>query len=152
MSLRERLSDDLKTAMRAGDAPRVSVIRLVNARIKDADIAARPSGAERVADDQLAALLRNMIKQRRDAIALYEQGNRPELAAKENAEIAVIEHYLPAGLDAAALDRAVDAAIAEAGAASVRDMGRVMAALKSAHGPALDMAAANAAVRGKLAS
>ncbi len=151
MSLRDRLSDDLKTAMRGGDTPRVSTIRMINARVKDADIAARPSGVERLADDQLAPLLRNMVKQRRDSIELYNQGHRPELAAKEAAEIAVIESYLPAGLDAAALAAAVESAVAETGATSPKDMGRVMAALKARHGAALDMGAANAVVRQKLA-
>ena len=92
-----------------------------------------------------------MIKQRRDAAELYLQGLRPELAAKEAAEIKVIEAYLPAALDAAGLAAAVDAAIAETGATTPKDMGRVMAALKAAHGAALDMGAANAAVRAKLA-
>ena len=150
MSLRDRLSDDLKTAMRAHDAARVSTIRMITARVKDADIAARPSGVASLADDQLVPLLRNMVKQRRDAAELYLQGLRPELAAKEEAEITLIETYLPAGLDAAALAAAVDAAIAETGASSPKEMGRVMAALKAAHGAALDMGAANAAVRQKL--
>ena len=151
MSLRDRLSDDLKAAMRAGDSARVSTIRMINARVKDADIAARPAGVDRLADDQVVPLLRNMIKQRRDAAELYLQGLRPELAAKEEAEIKVIEAYLPAALDAAGLAAAVDAAIAETGATTPKDMGRVMAALKAAHGAALDMGAANAAVRAKLA-
>lgn len=150
MSLRDRLADDLKAAMRAHDSARVSTIRMITARVKDADIAARPAGVETLPDDQLVPLLRNMVKQRRDAAELYLQGLRPELAAKEEAEITVIETYLPAGLDAAALDAAVDAAIAETGAASPREMGRVMAALKATHGATLDMGAANAAVRQKL--
>lgn len=150
MSLRDRLSDDLKAAMRAHDSALVSTIRMITARVKDADIAARPTGVEHLADDQLAPLLRNMVKQRRDAAELYLQGLRPELAAKEEAEIKVIEAYLPAGLDAAALDAAIDAAIAETGASSPKEMGRVMAALKAKHGAALDMGAANAVVRQKL--
>ena len=151
MSLRDRFSHDLKTAMRAGDAPRVSTIRLVLARVKDADIAARPTGVAALADDQIVPVLRNMVKQRRDSVELYNQGNRPELAARELAEIAVIEAYLPTGLDGAALAAAVDDAIAATGATTPKDMGRVMAALKQAHGAALDMGAANAAVRQKLA-
>lgn len=150
MSIRDRLTEDLKTALRAGDAARVSAIRLINARVKDADIAARPKGVERVGDDDLVALLRAMIKQRRDSIALYNQGHRPELAAKEEAEIAVISSYLPAGLAGAGLEDAVAAAIAETGAASVKDIGRVMAALKAKHGAALDMAEAGALVRSRL--
>ncbi len=151
MSIRDRLTDDLKTAMRAGDTARLSAIRLISARVKEADIAARPRGVERLPDEELVPVLRNMVKQRRDSAALYHQGNRPELAAKEEAEIAVIEGYLPAELDPGALDGAVADAIAETGAAGPKDIGRVMAALKAKHGGGLDMGRANAAVRAKLA-
>ena len=150
MSLRERFTADLKTAMKAHDGKRVSTIRLITARIKDADIAARPKGVEHVGDDELAALLRSMIKQRRDSIALFRQGGREELAAGEEAEIAVIEDYLPRGLDAAALDGAVDVAIRDTGATGARDLGRVMAALKASHGASVDMKDASAIARAKL--
>ena len=147
MSLRDRFTDDLKTAMKAGEKARVSTIRLIIARMKEADIAARPRGVDRVSDEDIAALLRSMVKQRRDSIALYRQGGREELAAGEEAEIAVIETYLPAGLDDAALLGAVADAIASTGAAGPKDMGRVMAALRASHGAELDMARANAIVR-----
>ena len=150
MSLRDRFTDDLKIAMKAGEKARVSTIRLIIARMKEADIASRPKGVELVPVEELAAMLRSMVKQRRDSIALYRQGGREELAAGEEREIAVIEAYLPAGLDEGQLDRAVADAIAATGAASPKDMGRVMAALKASHGTALDMARANAAVRVKL--
>ena len=150
MSLRDRLGDDLKTAMKAGEKPRVSTIRLIVARMKEADIAARPKGIERVSDEELAAMLRSMVKQRRDSIALYRQGGREELAAAEETEIGVIEGYLPAGLDDAGLERAVADAIASTGAAGPKEIGRVMAALKASHGAGLDMARANAIVRARL--
>ena len=98
----------------------------------------------------MLAMLRGMVKSRRESAGLYRQGNRPELAAKEEAEIAVIEGFLPAEMDAAALAQAVEAAIAETGAAGLKDMGKVMAALKAYHGAALDMARAGPLVRAKL--
>jgi uncharacterized protein YqeY len=151
MALRDQFTNDLKTAMKAGDAPRVSTLRMILARLKDTDIAARPKGVTAVPDDEIMAMLRGMVKSRRESVALYEQGNRPELAAKETAEIAVIEAFLPQQLDEAALDGAVGAALAETGAASIKDMGKVMAALKAKHGAALDMGRAGAVVRAKLA-
>ncbi len=150
MSLRSHLADDLKTAMKAGDAARVSTVRMILARLKELDIAARPRGGGPVGDDELMAALRGMIKSRREAAVLYRQGGRAELAAKEEAEIALIEGYLPAQLDAAALATSVDAAISETGAAAMRDMGRVMALLKSRHGASLDLAQANGLVKARL--
>lgn len=150
MPLRDELTEALKAAMRAGDAPRVSAIRLINAKLKEADIAARPKGITAIPDDEVQAMLRGMIKPRRESAALYEQGHRPELAAKEMAEIAVIESFLPQAMSPEAVETAVAAAIAETGAASMKDMGKVMAALKSRHGAALDMALANPLVRAKL--
>jgi uncharacterized protein len=151
MSLRAEFTEALKTAMRAGDAARVSTIRLMNAKLKEADIAARPKGITAIPDDEIQAMLRGMVKSRRESVALYEQGNRPELAAKEMAEIAVIESFLPQAMDQAAVEAAVAAAIAETGASSIKDMGKVMGLLKSRHGAALDMAIANPIVRAKLA-
>jgi uncharacterized protein YqeY len=151
MALRDQFTADLKTAMKAGDAPRVSTLRMIMAKLKDTDIAARPKGITAIPDDEVMAMLRGMVKSRRESVALYKQGNRPELAAKEEAEIAVIEAFLPQQLDDAALDQAVGAALAETGAASIKDMGKVMAALKAKHGAALDMARAGAVVRAKLA-
>lgn len=148
MDLRTRLTDAMKAALRAGDAPRLSAVRLILARLKDADIAARP--APQVPDDQAAGLLRGMVKARRESVALYRQGGRPELADKEEAEIAVIEDFLPAPMDAAAVGAAVDAAIAATGAAGPKDMGRVMAALRAAHAASLDLGAAGAVVKARL--
>ena len=151
MPLREDFTAALKASMKAGDAPRTSTLRLIMARVKDADIAARPNGTTAISDADITAVLRGMVKQRRDSVALYQQGNRQDLVDKESAEIAVIETFLPREMDEATLIAAVDAAIAESGAASPRDMGRVMAALKSRHGAALDMGRANAAVKARLA-
>lgn len=140
MSIRDDITGAMKTAMKAGDSSRLSAVRLIMARLKDADIAARPRGVERISDDEVLALLRGMIKPRREAIELYEKGNRPELAAKEQSEIDVIESFLPRALDEEEMQAAVADAVAETGATGVKDMGRVMAALKTKHGAALDMA------------
>jgi len=147
--LRTRFTAALKTAMLAKDAAATSTVRMIIAKLKDVDIAARPSGVEKVPDDQVISMLRGMVKSRREAVELYKQGGRQELADKELAEIAVIESFLPQQMDDAAIAAVVDAAIAEAGATSVKDMGKVMAALKK-HGPALDMARANPLVKAKL--
>jgi uncharacterized protein YqeY len=150
MPLRDDFMDALKTSMRAGDAPRTSTLRLILAKVKDADIAARPSGVTAIADGDIMAVLRGMVKQRRESVSLYAQGNRQDLVDKENAEIAVIEAFLPQQMDEATLSAAVDDAIAETGATSPKDMGRVMAALKARHAAALDMGRANAVVKARL--
>ena len=150
MSLRAQFTDQLKTAMKAGDGARTSSLRMILARLKDSDIAARPKGIAQVPDEEILSMLRGMVKSRRESVLLYRQGNRPELAAKEEAEIAVIEGFLPRAMDAAAVEEAVAAAIAATGAASVKDMGKVMAALRAAHGAALDMAQAGPLVKAKL--
>ena len=152
MGLREQLTDGLKQSMRAGDAPRTSTLRMILARLKDTDIAARPKGIAAIPDDDILGMLRGMVKSRRESVVMYEQGNRPELAAKEVAEIAVIEAFLPQQMDDAALAAEVDAAVAETGAASQKEMGKVMAALKAKHGAGLDMARAGALVRARLNS
>jgi uncharacterized protein len=150
MSLRTRFTEDLKTAMKAGDAARVSTVRMIIARLKELDIAARPKNTGPIGDEEIISALRNMVKSRSEASAMYLQGGRGELSAKEDAEITIIEGYLPAPMEGAALEAAIDAAIAETGATGMRDMGRVMAALKTTHGAALDMARANALVKARL--
>jgi len=152
VGLRDGFTEQLKQSMKAGDAARTSALRMILAKLKDADIAARPKGIERVPDEEVVAMLRGMVKSRREAIDLYVQGNRPELAAKEQAEIAIIESFLPRQMDEAATERAVADAIAETGAASVKDMGRVMAALKARHAATLDMATAGQIVKAKLSA
>jgi uncharacterized protein YqeY len=151
MGLRESFTEQLKTSMKAGDAPRTSTLRMMLAKLKDADIAARPKGIAAIPDDEVQALLRGMVKSRRESVELYRQGNRPELADKELAEIAVIESFLPTLLDEHATTAAVEAAVAQAGATSVKDMGKVMAALRAAHGANLDMALAGQMVKARLA-
>ncbi len=150
MALREQFTEQLKAAMLAGDAPSVSTLRMITAKLKDTDIASRPKGVEKVPDDEILAMLRGMVKSRRESVALYRQGNRPELVAKEEAEIALIEKFLPQQMDDAATEAAVAAAIGETGAASIKDMGRVMAALKAKHGASIDMGRVGAIVKAKL--
>jgi len=148
--LRARFTAALKEAMLAKDAARVSTLRMITAKLKDTDIAARPSGQTQVAEEQIVAMLRGMAKSRRESVELYRQGGREELAAKEEAEIAVIEGFLPQQLDAAAMQAAVAAAVAESGATSIKDMGKVMAALKAKHAASLDMAKAGPMVKAAL--
>jgi len=150
MALRDEFTDGLKASMRAGNAPRTSTLRMVLARLKDLDIAARPKNIAAIPDEEITAMLRGMVKSRRESVVLYEQGNRPELAAKEVAEIAVIAGFLPQQMTEADLQVAVDAAVAETGASSLKEMGKVMAALKAAHGAALDMGRAGPLVRSRL--
>ncbi len=150
MTLRTDFTDALKTSMKAGDAPRTSTLRMMLAKVKDADIAARPG--DPLSDDQVTAVLRGMVKSRRESVELYRQGNRPELADKEEAEIAVIDGFLPRQMDDAALAAAVAAAIAETGAAGPKEMGKVMAALKAKYAASLDMARATPLVKAKLAA
>src|SRR5882724_3892751 len=149
MALRDQFTEQLKIAMKAGDAPRVSTLRMIMAKLKDTDIAARPA-LDKVPDEQIIAMLRGMAKSRRESVDLYRQGQRADLVAKEEAEIAVIEAFLPQQMDAAATEAAVVAAIAETGAATIKDMGKVMAALKAKHAAALDMAKVGPLVRTKL--
>lgn len=151
MSIRDDITSAMKAAMRAKDAESLSAIRLIMAKLKDADIAARPRGMEKISDDEVLSMLRSMIKPRREAIELYEKGNRPELAAKEAAEITVIEGFLPRALGEEEMQAAVRDAVASTGATSLKDMGRVMVALKEKHGAALDMARIGAIVKAQLA-
>jgi uncharacterized protein len=150
MTLRDRFTDQLKAAMLAKDAPRVSALRMITAKLKDIDIAARPRGVDRVPDEEVVAMLRGMVKSRRESVELYDRGNRPDLVQKEEAEIAVIESFLPAQMDPAEIEAAVAAAIAETEAVTVKDMGKVMAALKARHAATLDMAKVGPIVKARL--
>jgi uncharacterized protein YqeY len=125
----------------------VAALRMITAKLKDVDIAARPKGVTAVPDDEIIAMLKTMVKTRRESVVLYEQGNRQDLADKELAEIAVIEAFLPAQLDEAATEAVVAAAIAETGAATPKDMGKVMAVLKAKHAASLDMSKVNPIVK-----
>jgi len=152
MSLRARFTDDLKTAMKAGQSEKVGTIRMITAKLKDVDIAGRARGEDQVSDEAVISMLRGMIKSRTESAAMYARGGRPELADKENAEIAIIRAYLPPDLDDATIEAAVREAIERTDATSMKDMGKVMAALKQQFGAALDPARASAVVRAQLAA
>jgi len=146
--LREKLNDALKDAMRAREMAAVGTIRLILAKLKEVDIAARTeANREGVADDKILSMMQGMIKQRNESITLYEKGNRADLADKEKAEIAVIERFLPKQMDEAAVEAAVKEAVASAGAKSIKDMGGVMAALKAKYAGQMDFAKASAVVK-----
>lgn len=148
MSLRERLSAALKDAMRAKEAERLSTLRLINAAIKDREIASRGEGGEQeVGDPEILAIMGKMVKQRQESARAYEEGGRLELAEKETNEIRVIEEFLPRQLGADEVEAAVKAAIAEAGASSIRDMGRVMAVLKGKYTGQMDFGAVGPKVK-----
>jgi uncharacterized protein YqeY len=146
--LRDKLNEAMKDAMRARDQAALGTIRLILAKLKDTDIAARTEASrEGVADDKILSMLQSMIKQRNESIALYEKGARQDLADKEKAEIAVIERFLPQQLDEAAVEAAVREAMVSSGAKSIKDMGGVMAALKTKYAGQMDFAKASAAVK-----
>jgi uncharacterized protein YqeY len=149
--IRDEIKAALVAAMKAGDKPTTATIRLVQAAIKNRDIEAR-TGAGPADDDLLVTeVLQRMVKQRRESIALYEQGGRPELAAAEAEEVAVIERFLPQMMDEAETRAAIETIKADLGATSVKDMGRVMAELKARHAGKLDMAMASGLVKAALA-
>lgn len=153
MSLRATINDALKEAMKAGDKRRVSTLRLMNAAIKDKDINSRTDGHDSALtpDSGLIDLFGKMVKQRQESVAIYEQGGRPELAAAEREEIVIIQSYMPKQLSEDDAKAAVAAAIEKAGAAGIKDMGKVMAELKAKYAGQMDMAKAGAIVKGLLA-
>lgn len=154
MELRERIAAATKEAMKSRDAARLSTLRLIGAGIKDREIAARSEpgndGAEGLREEDLVALLSKMVKQRQESARAFEEGGRIELAEREQAEIAVIQEFLPRQLDEGEVAAAVDRAIADLGAASVRDMGRVMGELRARHAGQMDFGAAGALVKARL--
>ncbi len=147
--MREKIAADLKTAMKAGERAKVDALRLINAALKDKDIEARGAGKTLSGDDELA-LLQKMIKSRQESLEIYEKAGREDLAGKERGEIAVISAYLPQQLSEAEVAEAVKTAIAETGAASIKDMGKVVAALKAKHTGRMDFGKASAAVKAAL--
>ena len=149
--MREKFTADLKAAMKSGDKQKVGALRLVNAALKDRDIYARGQG-ETVSDDDILALLQKMIKSRQESLDIFEKNNRPDLADKERGEIAVISAYLPQQFSQAEVAAAVEDAIKETGAASIKDMGKVVAALKAKYTGSMDFAKASAAVKAALSS
>lgn len=151
MMLRERLQLALKEAMRARDADRLSTLRLINAAIKDRDIAQRGEGGEGlVSAAEITSILSMMAKQRQESARAYEEGGRLELAEKELEEITVIEEFLPRQLSGEEVDAAILAAITEAGATGIRDMGKVMAVLKGKYIGQMDFGAVGPKVKGQL--
>lgn len=149
--LRDELKDALKTAMLAKEEKAVATIRMIMAKLKDQDIAARPSGnADGINDEQILSMMQGMIKQRRESIELYKKGNRQDLVDQESTEIAIIERFLPQQMDEAAIKDAVAKAIAATGAASIKDMGKVMGELKKTYTGQMDFAAAGGVVKGLL--
>jgi uncharacterized protein len=153
MGLREQINDSVKEAMKAKDQKRLATLRLINAAIKDKDIAARTADSrELLGDDDLLGLFAKMIKQREDSIAAYEAGNRPELAAAEKGEIAVIREFMPKQMSADDTKAAIAKVIAEVGAASIKDMGKVMNALKERFAGQMDFGKASAAVKDALSA
>ena len=149
--LRDKLNEALKDAMRARDMGSVGTIRLILAKLKEVDIASRTeANREGVADDKILSMMQGMIKQRNESIVLYEKGNRADLADKEKAEIAVIERFLPKQMDESAIQAAIAEAVAAVGATSVKDMGKVMAELKTRFAGQMDFAKASGLVKQRL--
>ena len=151
MDMRTRLNESLKRAMKEKDAPRLSTLRLITAAIKDRDIAKRGEGEEaEVSDDEILAILGKMVKQRQESARVYEEGGRLELAEKELSEVGIIEEFLPKPLSEAEVDKAIEAAIAEVGAETIRDMGRVMGTLKGKYTGRMDFGTVGPRVKARL--
>jgi uncharacterized protein YqeY len=144
--LREKISEGTKTAMKSGDKLRLSTLRLVSAAIKNAEIEAR-TASRQLTDDDLLGLLQKMIKQRQESVELYEKGGRKELADQERGEIAVIQEFLPQQLGEAEAKAAIAEVIKKEGASGIKDMGKVMAALKAAYAGRMDFSKASGMVK-----
>lgn len=149
--IRDTIKAAQVSAMKAGDKPRLAAVRLILAKLKDKDIELRTASSVPDDDTLVTDVLQKMAKQRRESITLYQQGNRPELAAAEEAELAVIEEFLPAQMGDDEVKAAIEAIKAELGAAGMKDMGRVIAELKARHGTQLDMGKASGLVKAALA-
>ncbi len=151
--MRDRINEAVKTAMKAGDKPRLATLRLITAALKDRELGigqGAPVGGGALSEADIVAVLQKMVKQRRDSIEQYTSGGRPELAEKEAAEIAVLEEYLPKMMDEAASRAAIAALIAEVGAAGPKDMGKVMGPLKAKYAGQMDMGKASGWVKDAL--
>ena len=148
--LREDLQNALKTAMLAKDTATVSAVRLIIAGQKEKDVEARGKGQEKASDSDLMSMMQGMIKQRNDSIKMYLEGNRPELADKEKAEIAVIERFLPKQMSETEAASAIQALIKEVGATSMKDMGKIMGALKTRYAGQMDFGKANGIIKNYL--
>jgi uncharacterized protein YqeY len=150
--MRTRIAAAYKDAMRAKEQEKTATIRMIMAALKDKDIAARttPGKEDGIAEPEILAMLQGMIKQRQESLALYEKGGRPELAAKEQAEIAVIKEFLPQALSSAEIAAAIEEAMAATQASSIKDMGKVMAALKEKYAGRMDFAEVSAQIKARL--
>ena len=149
--LRENLQKALKETMLAHDAETTGAVRLIIAGMKEKDVDARGKGAKEATEAELLSMMQTMIKQRNDSIKMYMDGNRPELAAKERKEIEIIERFLPKQMSDAEIEAAVRVLISETGASSMKDMGKIMGALKSQYAGQLDMGKANGIIKSLLA-
>ncbi|HYS48814.1 MAG TPA: GatB/YqeY domain-containing protein [Xanthobacteraceae bacterium] len=149
--LRDDINNALKDAMKSGDKRRVSTLRLVNSALKNADIEARGQAKPPLGDDELLGLLQKLIKQRQESIELYEKGGRPELAAQEREEIAIIAGYLPSQMSEEEAKAAIAGVVTEIGAQGMKDMGKVMGALKQRYAGRMDFGKASPIVKGLLA-
>lgn len=149
--LREDLQNSLKEAMKSKDMVSVGAIRLIIAAQKEKDVEARGKGLEKASDADLLSMMQTMIKQRNESIKVYNEGNRPDLAEKEQAEIDVITRFLPKQMNNEEIEAAIKAAISETGAAGIRDMGKVMGALKSKYAGQMDFGVASATIKKFLA-
>lgn len=148
--LRDDLQNILKESMKNKDTTTVSAVRLIIAGMKEKDVDARGRGQEKATDAELLSMMQGMIKQRKDSIKMYLDGNRQDLADKEQSEINIIERFLPKQLSGADMENAIKAVIAETGAQSMKDMGKVMGALKSKYAGQMDMGAANGIIKNLL--
>ena len=153
MSLRQQLNDSMKEAMKSKDAKRLATVRLILAALKDRDIAARTeTSRDLLGDDEILGLMAKMIKQREESATAFDAGKRPELAAAEREEIAIIRSFMPAQMDEAGVAAAADAVIAELAASSIKDMGKVMAAMKERYAGQMDFGRASALVKDRLSA
>jgi uncharacterized protein len=148
--LRDQINDGLKAAMKARDERRVSTLRMINSALKNADIEARGVGKPPLPDADLLSLLQKMIKQRQESVELYDKGSRADLAAQEREEIAIIQGFLPQQMSDAEVDAAIGAAIKETEAAGMKDMGKVIAALRAQYAGRMDLTKASALVKAQL--
>ena len=147
--MREKFSSELKAAMKAGEKRRVDTIRMIMAALKDKDIEARGQG-KAVSGEDILALLQKMVKSRKESLEIYEKAGRADLATQESEEIAIIQSFLPSQMSEAEVEQAIAAAIAETGAASIKDMGRVVGALKGKYAGRMDFGKASTLVKAKL--
>ena len=149
MALRDDFTASLKEAMKAGDKLKTSTLRLINSALKDREIEARGAG-KTLSEDDILALLQKMVKQRQESLKIYAEAGRTDLAEQEQGEIAVIQSFLPQQMDASEVSAALDSVIAEIGASSIKDMGKVMAVLKERFAGRMDFGAASGAIKAKL--